>query len=80
MHHDVLLGLTGVQAEYARSLINAEAESLAEELGRHEACAADNDKVAELTESLEMCDLLVNKLERAIDEGIRRNYQERTRR
>lgn len=79
-HHDVWLGLTGVQAEYARSIINAEAESLAEELGRHEACADDNDKVAELTESLEMCDLLVTKLERAIDEGIRRNHEEQMRR
>ena len=80
MHHDVLLGLTGVQAEYARSLITAEAESLAEELGRHEACADANEKVAELTEALEMCDLLVNKLERAIDGGIRRNLRDETRR
>lgn len=76
MHHDVFVGLTGVQAEYARSLINAEAESLAEELGQHEACADDNDKVAELTEALEMCDLLVNKFERAIDEGVKRNIRD----
>lgn len=77
--HDVWLGLTGVQAEYARSLINAEAEGLAEEMGKCEACQDDDGKVAELTEALEMCDLIVNKLERAIDEGIRRNHEDRIR-
>lgn len=73
MHHDVVVGLTGMQAEYVRSLINAETESLAEELGKCPPCMDDDGKASELNKALELCELLVNKFERAIDEGIKRN-------
>lgn len=76
MHHDVVVGLTGVQAEYVRGLINAEAESLAEELGKCAPCMDDDGKASELNKSLELCELLVNKFERAIDEGIKRNLND----
>lgn len=67
MYHDVLLGLTGVQAEYLRSIVNREADEVAQDLesGSPSADAAD------LEESLSYCELIVNKLTNAIDDFIR---------
>lgn len=76
MHHDVTVGLTKVQAEYVRSLINEEAESVGEEIGKHEPCFDDGGKMDDLTEALEMCELLVHKFEIAIADGIRRHLND----
>ena len=67
MYHDVVLGLTGVQAEYLRSIVDKEADELAQELESDGPSTA----VADLEESLSYCEMIVNKLTNAIDDGIR---------
>ena len=67
MYHDVVLGLTGVQAEYLRSIVDKEADELAQELESDSPSTA----VADLEESLSYCEMIVNKLTNAIDDGIR---------
>jgi hypothetical protein len=67
MYHDVLLGLTGVQAEYLRSIVNREADEVAQDL---ESGSPSADE-ADLKESLSYCELIVNKLTNAIDDFIR---------
>jgi len=67
MYHDVVLGLTGVQAEYLRGIVNREADELAEDLESGSPSMA----IADLEESLSYCEMIVNKLTNAIDDGIR---------
>lgn len=67
MYHDVLLGLTGVQAEYLRSIVDKEAGELAQELESGSPSVA----VSDLEESLSCCEMIVNKLTNVIAEGIR---------
>ena len=67
MHHDVSLGLTAVQAEYLRSIVDKEADELAQELESGSPSIA----VSDLEESLSYCEMIVNKLTTAIAEGIR---------
>jgi hypothetical protein len=67
MYHDVSLGLTGVQAEYLRSIVDKEADELAQELESDSQSVA----VSDLEESLSCCEMIVNKLTNAIAEGIR---------
>ncbi len=67
MYHEVLLGLTGVQAEYLRSIVNQEAEEIAQELESGDPSAA----IADLEASLTYCEMIVNKLTDAIADGIR---------
>jgi hypothetical protein len=62
-YHDVRLGLTALQAEYMRAVLSHEADSVAEEIG------AKPDEDAELEETAEMLELLIGKLDRAIEEG-----------
>lgn len=67
MYHDVLLGLTGVQAEYLRSIVDKEADELAQELESDSPSVAASD----LEESLSCCEMIVNKLTNAIAAGMR---------
>jgi hypothetical protein len=67
MYHDIYLGLTGVQAEYLRSIVDKEADELAQELESDSPSVAASD----LEESLSYCEMIVNKLTNAIAEGIR---------
>jgi hypothetical protein len=62
-----MLGLTGVQAEYLRSIVDREADELAQDLESGSPSMSADD----LEESLSYCELIVNKLTNAIDEGIR---------
>ncbi len=65
-YHDVWLGLTALQAEYMRLVLGYEADGVAEEIG------AKPDEDAELEEAAEMLELLIAKLDRAIEEGRRK--------
>jgi hypothetical protein len=67
MYHEVLLGLTGVQAEYLRSIVDREADDIAQDIESGSPSAA----LDELEESLSYCEIIVNKLTEAIDDGIR---------
>lgn len=60
-YHDVRLGLTALQAEYLRQVLDAKADSIAEELGGRE------DE--ELEEAIQYLEVIVAKLDRAIEEG-----------
>lgn len=75
MHNDVVIGLTGVHAEYIRSILDAEANSVAEELGR----TPDGDWHDELEETLQACEFLVQKFTRVIGEGITRSISDNRR-
>lgn len=78
MHNDVVIGLTGVQAEYIRALLDSECNDVCAELGGGES-QYDGTPKSDLEECAEMCELLIRKFERAIDEGIKRNLAERMR-
>jgi hypothetical protein len=67
MYNEVLLGLTGVQAEYLRSIVDREADDLAQDLES----GSPSAPIADLEESLSYCEVIVNKLTEAIDDGIR---------
>jgi len=78
MHNDVTLGLTAVQAEYLRGIVDYEGDRLAKLLGN---TSGDDMGQRELDweRGLTVCEMIVDKLTRAIADGIRHNREEQMR-
>lgn len=71
MYYEVSLGLTLTQAEYLRAVVDSEMDSVAADLG---ALPLDADH-SELNETLEVAELIENKLSKAIENAIRERVQ-----
>jgi hypothetical protein len=78
MHNDVTLGLTAVQAEYLRGIVDSEGDRLAKRLGK---TIGDDMSQRELEweRGLTLCEVIVSKLTSAIAIGIRHNREEQMR-
>lgn len=79
MHHDVVVGLTGVQAEYIRGLLNAEADDVCAEMGGQTTSKHSGTESSDLEECWAMCELLIQKFDSAISEGIAKNLYDQRR-
>jgi hypothetical protein len=66
-YHDVIVGLTAVQAEWLRGVIDEAANAATEELHRTRSAGAAN----ETEETIALAEVVLEKFDRAIADGIR---------